>query len=87
MHNNAVKGGSYTWKSMLKAKETLRHGFNQELGDGRRSFWFENWLDVSPLCTQVLLMVNFQDVEFYVKDVYAEHEYYPHVSTITDTVG
>lgn len=72
MHD-AVKGSSYTWKTMLKAKEALRPDFKHKLGVGRGSFWFENWLDIGPLCTGVL-MVNIQDVEFYVKDVYFHNE-------------
>jgi len=53
--------GFTMWKSIMKAKATLRNGFNYRLRDESSSFWYAPWTKFWKLCEQVLY-VDIHDV-------------------------
>ncbi|CAH9075229.1 unnamed protein product [Cuscuta europaea] len=36
------QGESYIWKSIIRAKNNIVHGFGALLGNGESSFWYDN---------------------------------------------
>nr|KYP69523.1 Putative ribonuclease H protein At1g65750 family [Cajanus cajan] len=53
LHMKLRATGSFFWQSLSKAFEVLKEGFKLKLRSGNVSFWFDSWLDSSPLCLQV----------------------------------
>lgn len=44
---------SIIWRSILKAIDTLRNGFQMRLNLGNTSFWYSDWTGLGPLCNWV----------------------------------
>jgi len=60
--------GATIWNSIMKAKETLRNGFDYKLEDGSSSFWYAPWTKFGKLCEKVLY-VDTHDVHLTIADV------------------
>ncbi|XP_019460062.1 PREDICTED: uncharacterized protein LOC109359821 [Lupinus angustifolius] len=46
---------SFVWRSLLKAFNLLREGFNMHLGEGNKSLWYDNWMGGAKLCNFIHL--------------------------------
>lgn len=44
---------SYIWRGIMRAKNNVMQGYQAFLGDGRSSFWYDNWLGTGKLCSRV----------------------------------
>lgn len=62
-------GGSYTWKSILKAANLLKSGYIVWVGQGDVSLWYERWLHSGRLCNQVPF-VDTHDIQLHVRELY-----------------
>lgn len=85
------KSGSVTWNAIMKARFTLRDGFDFRLGDDNSSFWFVNWSGIGKL-TEKVLYVDIHDLNLRVKDVFVNgawnfnHIYTTLPASITDSL-
>jgi len=59
---------SLIWRSILKALEALRQGFQFCIGDGSSSFWYDNWTGLGALY-HLVNFVNILDTQLQLKDV------------------
>lgn len=67
--NIKVKGNIYLiWRSILKALEALRQGFQFCISDVSSSFWYENWTGLGALC-HLVDFVHISDTQLQLKDV------------------
>lgn len=67
--NIKAKGNiSLIWRSILKALETLRQGFQFRIGDGSSSFWYDNWTGLGALCHLVDFVI-ISNTQLQLKDV------------------
>lgn len=51
LHHVCQGSTSYVWRSITKATNLLKHGFNWRVGDGSAvSLWYDKWFEGGPLC-------------------------------------
>nr|KYP54501.1 Transposon TX1 uncharacterized [Cajanus cajan] len=60
--------GSFFLSSLRKAYEALEEGFHLRLGQGECSFWFNPWIDGSPLSSR-MTYIDLNDVDLEVRHV------------------
>nr|KYP37747.1 Putative ribonuclease H protein At1g65750 family [Cajanus cajan] len=65
---------SYIWKSINKAVEFLKSGFEPKLGTGGSSVFYDNWLGDGPLCTKVPF-VHISDTQLNLVDLWANNKW------------
>ena len=66
------KGSSYVWRSIKKALNFLREGWQFRLRSGRSSFWYDNWSSIGRLCDHVPY-VHISETELQVKDLWTSN--------------
>lgn len=64
-------GGSYVWRGILKARDSVAGGYGPRLGAGTSSFWYSNWLGTRQLAGRVLF-VHITDTELTVADTWRQ---------------
>nr|KYP62772.1 Putative ribonuclease H protein At1g65750 family [Cajanus cajan] len=69
-----IKCPSYVWKSIKKAVEVLKYGFEPKLGLGRSSVFYEDWLGDGPLCTKVPF-VHISDTQLSLADIWVNNKW------------
>ncbi|XP_057418950.1 uncharacterized protein LOC130713176 [Lotus japonicus] len=65
-----VRDGSVFWKAMVRTGHLLRDGFSLRIGNGRFSFWFEDWSPFGRLCDRVPF-VDVHDLQLTLRYVFA----------------
>jgi hypothetical protein len=54
---------SFVWRSILKARETLRRGLKWKIGDGKMiNNWRDKWLPITPVGKQTDVTVVVRDL-------------------------
>src|ERR1044072_7229000 len=43
LHTPPVQGASFVWSSILKARDSLKDGFQFLIGNGDTTFWYTQW--------------------------------------------
>lgn len=64
-------GSSYGWRSICKALNSLKNGFQFRVGAGTLSIWYDKWGDNDPLC-RLVLFVDIQDINLQLKDIFRD---------------
>ncbi|XP_057419022.1 uncharacterized protein LOC130713254 [Lotus japonicus] len=67
----AASAGSYFWRSIIKARDMLKGGFQVRFGDGSSSFWYSCWTPFGLLC-DIVPVVDIHDIDLTVRDVFSE---------------
>lgn len=65
---HAVRGGSYTWHSIMKAAKALAPGYMVRVGRGNISLWYERWLHKGRICDRIPY-VDLHDIQLKVSDL------------------
>ncbi|XP_057432083.1 uncharacterized protein LOC130724829 [Lotus japonicus] len=65
-----IKGNvSFAWRSIIRARDVLKHGFSFLLQHGDSSLWYNDWAGIGALCHYVPY-VHISDVELKLKDIW-----------------
>lgn len=69
-YRNPNRGCSRTWSAIKKGESISSKGTKWLLGiNCNLSFWFDKWLDISPLCDQIASPLTFANANILVKDL------------------
>lgn len=64
--------GSHMWRSLVKALNELKGGFEMKLGNGSCSVWYTPWVTHHSLC-HTIPFVDIQDTKLQVRDMWGEN--------------
>lgn len=68
-HSSSNAKASITWRSIVKARDALREGFDMRLGSGSSPLWYSDWLQCGPLC-YLLDYVHISDTNVKISDIW-----------------